>query len=148
MPERVRKLCSVDGCERPYRAKGYCATHYGRWKYGYGDPDSLKVRGYRSQYREASNHLVQIRCPSEMVEQIDRSAERSGMNRSDFVKSCIWWVLDMLAQEQLNRETWAENYSKASKRDTVKSLGNNQDQDLSKPSTVIETYRAIDRFID
>ena len=26
--------CSVAGCKRPYRAKGYCVTHYKTWRRG------------------------------------------------------------------------------------------------------------------
>ncbi len=29
--------CSVEGCENPHRAKGFCAMHYRRWRYS-GDP--------------------------------------------------------------------------------------------------------------
>lgn len=31
------KTCSIDGCDRPYDARGFCATHYGRWRHN-GDP--------------------------------------------------------------------------------------------------------------
>lgn len=24
-------LCGIEGCERPYRARGFCSTHYARW---------------------------------------------------------------------------------------------------------------------
>lgn len=34
MPDRT---CSVDGCERPFCAKGYCYNHWRRWR-KYGDP--------------------------------------------------------------------------------------------------------------
>ncbi|MCB9683919.1 MAG: hypothetical protein H6738_01805 [Alphaproteobacteria bacterium] len=27
-------LCQVDGCDKPVRAKGYCARHYQQWKRG------------------------------------------------------------------------------------------------------------------
>jgi hypothetical protein len=26
--------CSVEGCKRPYRAKGYCFFHYKKWRQG------------------------------------------------------------------------------------------------------------------
>lgn len=28
------KRCSVEGCKRPYQAKGYCVTHYRKWRRG------------------------------------------------------------------------------------------------------------------
>ena len=29
-----KKSCSVKGCKRPYRAKGYCNVHYHKWRNG------------------------------------------------------------------------------------------------------------------
>ena len=31
------RICSVEGCESKHDARGYCASHYNRWK-RYGDP--------------------------------------------------------------------------------------------------------------
>ena len=31
-PPRSQKRCRVEGCKRPYRAKGYCNVHYRRWR--------------------------------------------------------------------------------------------------------------------
>jgi len=28
----AERTCSFDGCERPYRARGWCQLHYDRWK--------------------------------------------------------------------------------------------------------------------
>ncbi|MBI4124301.1 MAG: hypothetical protein HY466_00025 [Deltaproteobacteria bacterium] len=28
------KNCKVEGCKRPYRAKGYCNTHFKKWRAG------------------------------------------------------------------------------------------------------------------
>ncbi len=29
-----KKACKVEGCKRPYRAKGYCFFHYTKWRKG------------------------------------------------------------------------------------------------------------------
>ena len=43
----IRRLaCSVDGCERPAKGRGYCLTHWKRWK-KYQDPRAdIPVRRY------------------------------------------------------------------------------------------------------
>ena len=33
-PSRDEAHCTVEGCKRPYRAKGYCVTHYKTWRRG------------------------------------------------------------------------------------------------------------------
>jgi hypothetical protein len=38
------KLCSVDGCDRPHRAKGMCTTH--RYRHDKGLPMEVPVRQY------------------------------------------------------------------------------------------------------
>ena len=37
MVQRTKKQCSVDGCEKPVHARGWCRKHYLRW-HKYGDP--------------------------------------------------------------------------------------------------------------
>ncbi|MBS2030190.1 MAG: vegetative protein [Deltaproteobacteria bacterium] len=29
-----KKKCSIEGCKRPYRAKGFCYFHYAKWTDG------------------------------------------------------------------------------------------------------------------
>jgi hypothetical protein len=36
-PQRIVSLCSVDDCSNRHKARGYCATHYSRWKANNGD---------------------------------------------------------------------------------------------------------------
>lgn len=39
--------CSVANCKRPYRAKGYCVTHYKLWRRG-------EVEGHKARYKICS----------------------------------------------------------------------------------------------
>lgn len=43
-PPREEKKCSVEGCKRPYRAKGYCNVHYKKWRHG-------EMEGHRPRYK-------------------------------------------------------------------------------------------------
>jgi hypothetical protein len=36
-PDMVKPICSVSGCDRPVRARGWCGAHYMRWRRN-GDP--------------------------------------------------------------------------------------------------------------
>lgn len=36
------KPCMIEGCERPLKARGWCSTHYMRWK-STGDPNGMKT---------------------------------------------------------------------------------------------------------
>jgi len=41
---RDASKCSVEACKRPYRAKGYCVTHYRRWRRG-------EIAGHTARYK-------------------------------------------------------------------------------------------------
>jgi len=43
----IEKKCTVEGCKRPYRAKGYCVTHYKLWRRG-------EVEGHKARYKLCS----------------------------------------------------------------------------------------------
>jgi hypothetical protein len=38
------KKCSKETCKRPYRAKGYCVTHYKLWRRG-------ELEGHKARYK-------------------------------------------------------------------------------------------------
>lgn len=39
--------CSITGCNNEVRSRGWCATHYMRWK-NHGDPNAIVVRRYKT----------------------------------------------------------------------------------------------------
>ena len=44
---RESHKCSKEGCKRPYRAKGYCVTHYKLWRRG-------ELEGHKGRYKICS----------------------------------------------------------------------------------------------
>lgn len=54
-PRRVRGACSLDGCDRPHVAHGYCAPHYRRFKAN-GDPGPVAVKAYD---KNATRYVVE-----------------------------------------------------------------------------------------
>lgn len=45
--------CSVPGCDKPFRSRGWCMTHYRRWE-KHGDVQAhIPIRGARSRKPEA-----------------------------------------------------------------------------------------------
>lgn len=46
-PARGDQKCSKEGCKRPYRAKGYCVTHYRLWRRG-------ELEGHKTRYKLCS----------------------------------------------------------------------------------------------
>ena len=43
----AEQKCSVEGCKRPYRAKGYCVTHYKLWRRG-------EIEAHHARYKTCS----------------------------------------------------------------------------------------------
>ncbi len=41
---REQMKCSIEGCKRPYRAKGYCVVHYQAWRRG-------EIEGHKARYK-------------------------------------------------------------------------------------------------
>jgi len=46
-PKKADAKCGVEGCKRPYRAKGYCVTHYKLWRRG-------EVEAHKARYKLCS----------------------------------------------------------------------------------------------
>jgi len=41
------KVCTIEGCDKPMSARGWCAAHYTRWR-KHGDPLTVLPRGATS----------------------------------------------------------------------------------------------------
>lgn len=69
MPQRARSVgryrpddvCSIDGCEKPPRSRGWCSRHYDRWR-DHGDPLGGKPIQRRPNGSEAPKCAVE-ECP-------------------------------------------------------------------------------------
>ena len=46
-PTKAEHKCRVEGCKRPYRAKGYCVTHYQLWRRG-------EIEAHKTRYKRCS----------------------------------------------------------------------------------------------
>ena len=61
--------CAVDGCERKVRARGWCFTHYMRWKRN-GDPEVVRRRREMQPARQCvadgceRQAMASDRCPT------------------------------------------------------------------------------------
>lgn len=55
------RLCSIDGCNRPYHARSWCQLHYERWK-RLGDPLSTTLREICSIEGCEGKHLAKGFC--------------------------------------------------------------------------------------
>ncbi|WP_442867636.1 HNH endonuclease signature motif containing protein [Citricoccus sp. NR2] len=55
----TKRTCSIEGCEKPHRARGYCATHYTRWAKNGADgiEKPLKSLGAPIATRLLKSHL-------------------------------------------------------------------------------------------
>jgi hypothetical protein len=57
------KTCSVKGCKRPYRAKGYCTVHYNKWRRGELPKSRFKTCNFgvqklkRGEKKECLKHI-------------------------------------------------------------------------------------------
>ncbi len=46
----AHRTCSIDGCDSPVKARGWCNTHYTRWS-KYGDTSVIHSSGRKDAYR-------------------------------------------------------------------------------------------------
>lgn len=59
-----KPICSVEWCDQPVHARGWCNVHYKRWV-RHGDPLAGEPRRYRRSFEEAFWILVDVRGPDD-----------------------------------------------------------------------------------
>ena len=64
--------CSIDGCDNPHTARGWCSLHYARW-HRTGDPEHLDPRLHRGI----------LRIPLSKVRPAKRAMASAGQIRFD-----------------------------------------------------------------
>ena len=64
-----REKCSVEGCKRPYRAKGYCRTTTRLWRRG-------ELEGHKARYKICSKEACRSRAPVRPVRRARAASAR------------------------------------------------------------------------
>lgn len=96
----AQPTCTIPGCDRPYRARGWCATHYARWAKG-RDPLAEPVRWKGiSCSEDGCERPVKGRGKCSLHWQRDRRLRINGVP-----KKCQSWLT---VEERLRHVGWAE----------------------------------------
>lgn len=72
--------CSVDGCDRPVRARGWCSLHWQRWRRT-GNPEGSTASRRRDSVRHGTRRGYQLGCrclPCAVAQSRYHKAWRSG----------------------------------------------------------------------
>jgi hypothetical protein len=63
MTAKIADYCTMDGCNKPYRAKGVCQMHYRRLRL-YGNPSFLKNKKHTQGKHKNNYGYIEIYAPT------------------------------------------------------------------------------------
>jgi hypothetical protein len=91
-PKGTDRRCTIDGCRRRHHARGWCSSHYQRWK-AYGDPlhETHRYR-YRTRPKPKDVPLAAlrtIRLPVEVARRADYLAAASGQTFAAWARGLV-----------------------------------------------------------
>lgn len=90
----TKTLCSINGCNKPFYARGWCNTHYMRWRNN-GDPEKL-VRFYNDKKATCS------------IEGCDKPVKYRGWCKAHYTR---WWRHGSPVAGRIDRGTAREYLS-------------------------------------
>jgi hypothetical protein len=88
-------ICSIDGCEKPVQARGWCSKHYKRWNER-GDPLNAGKPGSRMDLRERFWLQVNKQAPNgcwEWIGHRNRSGYGSVRHRKQYMAHRLSWEM-------------------------------------------------------
>jgi hypothetical protein len=122
---RPGRICRVDGCRKPYAAKGLCGMHYSRWR-NHGDPSVVKKRpngtvskdlrsGYVFQYHRAYHRIVMEALIGRPLTRGESVHHKNGIRDDNRPENLELWVKPQLAGQRVeDLVAWVvENYPEA-----------------------------------
>lgn len=74
------RICSIDGCDKPVRGRGWCGKHYMRW-YNYGDP-TKKLNRYGDAGKFLENVAFSFDGDDCLLWPFDRNPKGYGRHQS------------------------------------------------------------------
>lgn len=86
------KVCTIDGCVRPQKSRGWCQAHYERWR-RHGDPTVVRdshPRGPRTPKPAASS------VPPRLAEYVAVFPDHGGISRARLHRQALQQLADML----------------------------------------------------
>jgi hypothetical protein len=126
------KLCSIEGCPHPHRAKSYCILHYSRFK-AHGDPHKVLPKGNPIGFRKRRGIFLPSDAAMDAIpiEQVELLIKRARINiakrrasrvthaeiKAAFDKLVILldgrvskWTGEVFTAEKLSRMPWCTMY--------------------------------------